>query len=774
MWTKLSVIIIKYRFWLLLATGIITAFMAYESRRVELTYDFVKVIPESDEDFIYFKKFKKTFGEDDNIFVVGMQDPSVLGLAKFKKYQQLTQKLQNIAGISEVISLPTMKILAKDTLNKKFELKTLFTQTVASQKELDSLLQRANDNKFYEGLLYNKETKATLLAITMEKSVVNSARRQQVIDKILAVCGQFSIDTKIHLHYAGLPYVRSIMVKKVSAELKLLSVLAALVTCLILFFFFRSWLAVVFTFLVIVITVFWTMGTIVLLGYKMTLLTGMLPALIIVIGIPNCVYMYNKYHQEFKRHKNKVKAVSRIVEKIGFLTFMTNANTAVGFFVLFFTDIIIIKEFGMVAGILSLATFVITMAVIPPLLMYLPEPNVKQLKHLDFGLIAKARIYLERAVMNHRKLIYTITIVSLGLGIWGIFQIKSVSYMVDDLPKNSTVKRDLAFFEQHFNGVMPLEIVVDLGKKKGILKQSNLLLLEEFESFLKLQKDLSPPISILNIIKGSTQAFYNDNPDDYRIPSNNERPFILKYLNNKGESKNLLRAFVDSTGQYVRYTCKVADIGTNDMRHLVKEKIEPKMNEIFDSKGIKTKITGTTLLFLKGNQYLIDDLTGSLVFAFFLISIMMAMLFTNLRMIIISVIPNLIPMLLTAGIMGWFDITLKPSTALIFSISFGISIDSTIHYLSKYKQDLKILKGDVVGAVKASLYETSISMIYTSIVLLCGFIIFAFSDFGGTVALGVLTSITLFIAMITNLILLPSLLITFGAGKRKKSLEEVN
>lgn len=345
--------------------------------------------------------------------------------------------------------------------------------------------------------------------------------------------------------------------------------------------------------------------------------------------------------------------------------------------------------------------------------------------------------------------------------------------MVDDLPKNSTVKKDLAFFEQHFNGVMPLEIVVDLGKKKGILKQSNLLLLEEFESFLKLQKDLSPPISILNIIKGSTQAFYNDNPDDYRIPSNNERPFILKYLNNKGESKNLLRAFVDSTGQYVRYTCKVADIGTNDMRHLVKEVIEPKTKEIFDSKGIKTKITGTTLLFLKGNQYLIDDLTGSLIFAFFLISIMMAMLFTNLRMIIISVIPNLIPMLLTAGIMGWFDITLKPSTALIFSISFGISIDSTIHYLSKYKQDLKILKGDVVGAVKASLYETSISMIYTSIVLLCGFIIFAFSDFGGTVALGVLTSITLFIAMITNLILLPSLLITFGAGK-KKALEEVN
>lgn len=766
MWTKLSVIIIKYRFWLLLATGLITAFMAFQSRKVELTYDFVKVIPERDADFIYFKKFKKTFGEDDNIFVIGLEDSSVFFLKKFQKFQSLTQQLSKIEGINQVISLPSLKILSKDTLNKQFKLKTLFTKPVASQPELDSLLNKALDNKFYDGLIYNDSSKATLVAITMEKAVLNSARRQQVVDDIMAQCELFAKETDIKLHYAGLPYVRSIMVKKVSKELKMLSILAALVTCIILFFFFRSWLAVFFTFLVIVITVFWTMGTIVLLGYKMTLLTGMLPALIIVIGIPNCVYMYNKYHQEFKRHRNKVKAVSRIVEKIGFLTFMTNANTAVGFFVLFFTDIIIIREFGMVAGILSLATFVITMAVIPPLLMYLPEPNVKQLKHLDFGLIARARVYLECTVVNYRPAIYTITIISLGFAFWGITKIKSVSYMVDDLPMNSPVKTDLAFFEHNFNGVMPLEIVVDLGKKKAILKQSNLVLLEEFETFLRAQPQLSPPLSILNIIKGSTQAFYNDRPEDYRIPTNNERPFIMKYLNNKGDNKNLLRSFVDSTGQYVRFTCKVADIGTNEMKILVNDIITPKTKEIFESKGIKTKITGTTLLFLKGNQYLIDDLTGSLIFAFFLISIMMAMLFTNLRMIIISIIPNLIPMLLTAGLMGWFDITLKPSTALIFSISFGISIDSTIHYLSKYKQDFKLLKGDVLGAVKASLYETSISMIYTSIVLLCGFIIFAFSDFGGTVALGVLTSITLFIAMITNLILLPALLITFGQKKK--------
>lgn len=769
MWTRLSVWIIKYRFWLLLSTAIVTAFMGYQSQKIELTYDFVKVIPESDEEFIYFKKFKKTFGEDDNILVIGMQDTNLFQFESFQKFQRLTQKLEGIEGINQVISIPSLRILSKDTLANKFVLNKIFPSIVKSQSEIDSIFSIAKNNHFYDGLVYNDSTNATLMAISMEKSVLNSAKRQEVIAKISEHCENFSKQTNIKLHYAGLPYVRNIMVKKVSAELKLLSVLATFVTCLILFFFFRSLLSVIFTLLVIVITVLWTMGTIVLLGYKMTLLTGMLPALIIVIGIPNCVYMYNKYHQEFKRHRNKVKAVSRIIEKIGFLTFMTNANTAVGFFVLFFTDIIIIKEFGMVAGILSLATFVITMAVIPPLLMYLPEPNVKQLKHLDFGLIAKLRQYIEYLVIHHRKTIYTVSVCLLLLGFWGIYQIKSVSYMVDDLPTNSPVKKDLAFFEQHFSGIMPLEIVIDLGKKKGILKQSNLLLLEEFNQFLTDQQLISPPLSILNIIKGSTQAFYNNNPDDYRIPSNSERPFIMKYLNNKGENKDFLRSVVDSTGQYVRFSCKIADIGTNEMKTLIQDKIKPKINELFESKGIKANITGTTLLFLKGNQYLIDDLTGSLIFAFFLISIMMAMLFTNLKMIIISIIPNLIPMLLTAGIMGWLDITLKPSTALIFSISFGISIDSTIHYLSKYKQELKLLKGNTLEAVKTSLYETSISMIYTSIVLFCGFIIFSFSDFGGTVALGVLTSITLFIAMITNLILLPSLLITFG---KKREVEQ--
>jgi len=757
--------------------------MGYKAKELEMTYDFVKVVPENDPDNQYFKDFKKTFGEDGNILVVGMKDPSLFKLDKFKKFQTLTYELEKVEGVAEVVSLPTMQRLVKLDDPKKFVLDSVFKHIPASQKELDSLLDIAKNTRFYEGLIWNEKSNAVLIAVTIKKEFLNSSKRLDVVNKILSLSKDFSTQTHIDVHYAGLPYVRAIMMGQVQGELKLFLILAILVTSVILYFVFRSTFAVVFTFMVIAILVVWTLGTIVLLGYKVTLLTGILPALIIVISIPNCIYMYNKYHHEYRKHGNKLKGVQKIISKIGFLTFMTNANTAVGFICLYFTDITIIKEFGLVAGIISLATFFITLIIIPAMLLYLPEPNEKQLMHLDFKLLRKINLILEYIVLRHRAMIYGITIVLIGLSIYGITKIQAVSFMVDDLPESSNVKSDLSFFEKHFNGVMPLEIIVDFKKRQAITLPQNLKKLQEFDEFLRSVDQVSPPLSILNILKASKQAFYGGDPQFYSLPKQQELGFMQEYLKqgNKGESQHLLKSFVDSTGK-VRITAKVADVGTIKMNTLV-EKINKRADEIFgpakatvtaqvDSvaakkKKIEVKTTGTTLLFLKGNQYLIDDLTMSLFWAFVLISLMMAMIFTNVKMILISLVPNIIPMVFTAGIMGLYGIPLKPSTALIFSISFGISIDSTIHYLAKFKQELQSLGGNALHAVVVSLEESGVSIIYTSIVLFCGFVIFAFSDFGGTIALGVLTSLTLFFAMFTNLLLLPALLITFSKGNKK-------
>lgn len=764
MWYTISNYVIKYRIVLFVFIISITGFFAYKSKDLELSYDYIQIVPPNDPDYLYYKNvFKKTFGEDGNIFVIGVQDQSIFKKDKFQKFHQFCLDLKKTEGVQDVFSLPTIRVLEKDTVQKKFAHSLLFKNSPASQEELDSLMKISRDLKLYSGLFYNQNTNALLVAVSFDGSYLNSARRQEVMDTILAHSEKFSASTDLTLHYAGLPYIRSIMVKIMKTEFIMLLCLSIGVTSLILYFFFRSVYSVVFTLLVILFTVICTGGTLVMLDYKITLLTGILPALIIIISIPNCIYMYNKYHQEFKRHGNKIKAVSRIIEKVGFLTFMTNINTAVGFFVLYFTDIVTIKQFGVSAGILSVATFVITLIIIPTLLLFLPAPSDKQLRHLDIGLLKRVNGVLENIAIKHRPWVYAITVVVVSISIYGIFKLRSVSYMVDDLPENSTVKTDLAFFEQHFKGVMPLEIVVDLKKPNAVLKLSKLTKLEEFETYLLSLNNISPPLSILNVVKGSTQAFYGGHPDFYTLPSNNDRPFILSYFGKETAKSNLVRTFVDTTGRYVRFTCKVADLGTIKTHDLVEKNIRPKALEIFGD-DYEVNVTGTTLLFLRGNAYLINDLTVSLAWALGLIGLMMVMIFSNPKMIVISLIPNIIPMVITAGIMGLFNIPLKPSTALIFGISFGISIDSTIHYLSKYKQELMLSKGNVMVAVTRSIQEAGVSMIYTSVVLFCGFIIFIFSSFGSTVALGLLTSLTLFFAMFTNLILLPALLLTFRNG----------
>jgi len=419
-----------------------------------------------------------------------------------------------------------------------------------------------------------------------------------------------------------------------------------------------------------------------------------------------------------------------------------------------------------VAGLNIMATFFVSIILIPAVFSWLPSPGTKQLKHLKFRPLEVVLTQLDLWIYNHRPTIYAVTLVVVGVGIYGAFQVKAVSYMVDDLPEDSEIRQDLAFFESNFNGIMPLEIVVDTGRRRGVLEVKNLQKVDELEEFLASHRDISLPFSLVSFVKASKQAFYNNNPDRYSLPNSRERAFILRYMRNQTDETGLFDSFVDTTFQTMRVSMQVADIGSHKMDSLIGQVIAPQVDSIFADTDMKVHITGTTPIFIKGNNFLIDNLRFSLLLAFLLIAAIMVILFRNKRMIIISLIPNIIPLVITAGIMGLTGIPLKPSTVLIFSIVFGISVDDSIHFLAKYRQELFQNRFFVPVAVSKTLRETGASMMYTSVILFAGFVIFAGSDFGGTVALGILTSVTLLIAMFTNLILLPALLISFDDGKR--------
>ncbi len=768
MWTKLAHNVIKYRLFLIIFLALVTIFMGYRAKNIQMDYDLAQMVPDTDEDFIALKQFKELFGDDGNILAIGIKDSSIYEPQNFARLNYLAKAIGDINGVNNVLSIANLQQLQKNTEEQRFQMQPLNDDLPTTQEGLDSLLQKIADEKFYSGQLLNFDNGATAIVISVDEKVLNSADRQRLMDDIIQVGDAFEDKTSIELHYAGLPFVRSIMMGKVKQEIIKLLVLSVIVTAIILLIFFRSWDAVLFPLVVIFSVVIWSMGTLDLLGYKVTILTGLIPTIIVVIGIPNSIYLLNKYHQEFDLHGNKIKAISTIVRKIGVVTLITNFTTAVGFLVLAVTDIKLLREFGIVVGINIFATFFVSIILIPAVFSYLPEPGRKQLKHLNFKMTDFAIKWLNNAVHGHRIKIYIATVIIVATAFVGVFRINSISFMVDDLPEDGKTKTDLRFFEQNFSGIMPLEVAIDTQKKRGITQLNTLKKVEQFETFLDSIPAISQPVSIVSMVKASRQAYYNNNPAYYSLPTQRDYNFILRYLKQEEDQKSIMSNFTDDNLQTMRISLKVADIGSDKMDVLVEDVIKPRMHQIFEDTDFDIVVTGTTPIFVKGNRYLVENLRLSLLVAFVVIAFVMGILFSNLKMILISLVPNVIPLIMTAGIMGYFGVPLKPSTALIFSIAFGISVDDTIHFLAKYRQELFANNFFVPIAVTKTLQETGKSMIYTSIVLFFGFIVFVASDFGGTVALGFLTSVTLLVAMLTNLIVLPSLLLTFDSGKRRR------
>ena len=768
MWTKLAHIVLKFRLLIIIILGVATAYMGYRAKSVEYSYSLTKIVPAHDPEMIFFEQFKSYFGEDGNIIALGIKDSSLYTPENFRRFSYLTEQLATIKGVSQAISLANLNRLVKNVDEQKFEMQPVFNDIPDGQESLDSLLNMATEQKFYTDQLLNKSNGATFVLVSIDRETLNSKDRDVTIGDIKQVGQAFEEITDIRLHYVGLPYIRSEVNSKIKNELQVFLMLSLGLSALILLFFFRSWDAVVFPLLIVLTIVVWSMGTLAIFDYKINMLSGLLPPIITVIAIPNCIYLLNKYHHEIDRHGNKMRALSFVIRKIGLVTLITNFTTAIGFLVVVFTDIVVLKEFGLVASISIMAAFIVSITLIPCVFSYLPTPRGKQLKHLKLRYLDKTLTWLDLLVHRQRYTVFTVAIIIFGIAVLGVFQLKSISFIVDDVPEDSRVKKDLTFFEENFSGIMPLEILYDTGKKRGATQLSNLEKIEELEDYLSSTEYISRPVSLVSVFKAANQAYWNDNPNFYRLPNKREIRFISPYLRNQEESSDVLSAFVDSTQQVMRSSFKVADVGSTKLDSLIDNIVQPKIQEVFAESEIDVKVTGTTLLFVKSNKYLVENLRMSLLLAFILIAIIMALLFRNFKMIIISLIPNIIPLAITAGLMGYLDIPLRPSSALIFCVVFGISVDDSIHFLAKYRQELFANKFFVPIAISKSIRETGASMMYTSIVLFFGFIIFALSDFRSTYTLGILTSTTLLIAMFTNLLVLPSLLMAFDNGKRNR------
>lgn len=760
MWTFLVRFILRNRLGILIGVVLITGFMAYEATKVTLSYEMARILPASDSVSIKYDQFKKQFGEDGSVIVIGVKDPRLFELEFFRDWVKLSDDIKKTDGIEGVVSIGRLYELSRNDETHKFDFLPLLRDSLTSQAELDSLRNKIISLPFYKGLIYNPESNATLMAITLNKSKLFNKSRLALIDELTEKADAFGQKHDVQVYYSGLPFIRSKISLKVQHELKLFMILALIIASLALFFFFRSMKAVIFPMLIVFISIIWAMGFIALFNYKITMLTGIIPPLLIIIVVENCIFLLNKYHYEYRAHGNKVLALSRIVKRVGYATLMTNLSTAIGFAAFIQTQNKLLVEFGIIASINIIVIFILTLFLIPIFFSYLDPPSDRHLKHLDnrftMGILNK----IIHTVQYRRKLIYIISFSVVVIGIIGVTLLKSRGSVVDDLPKKDRIYQDLLFFEKEFKGTIPFEIVIDTKKKKGVLKLSTIQKIDRLQDSLLTYPIFSHPLSIAEVVKSAKQAYYNGDTSMYSLPGNQEIGFIMSYVPSmKGGKRTIINSFVDSSLQVTRISVQMANIGTDKIQK-VHDELRPVIDSIFNPDKFHVDMTGTSIVFLEGTKYLTNHLISSLILAVVTIALLLALLLNSAKMVIISLIPNILPQILTAAMMGYLGIPIKPSTILIFSIALGISVDNSIQYLSRYRFQLHHTKWNIKESVIIAMSETGYSMIYSSTVLFLGFAIFSLSSFGGTQAMGYLISFTLLMAMMSNLFLLPALLLS--------------
>jgi len=849
MWRKIASLILRNRLFILSIITILTVFFGYyavTSLKIDNRYG--NTLPKESKAQADYLKFKEEFGEDGSTLVIAIQTDSLYTKTNFTKWKELGDSILQFDGVQSVISEATLFTIRNNIKENRFEIKRIFSDLTFQEKDIDSIEREIKQNPIYKKLLYNDSSNVSLMLIGMNEKFLSDKKKSGVIFKIEELAGKY----QKHFgkpRFAGLPHIRVVVGKLIVKEMYFFLALSVFASSLLLYIFFRSFRVVMQCNIVVFISVIWALGSIGLCGFNLSIMMALIPPLMIVIGVPNCVFLVTRYHQEVVKHGNKIKALYTMIRRIGAVTFLTNLTTAVGFCT--FTSSEKLAEFGIISSINIMVVFVLSICIIPILASFSKLPKERHLKHLSRvysqGFIEK----IVRWVSYKRVLIYMISIAVVIFSIIGMTKIEATGNITGDLPTDHQISKDLRFVEDNFGGAIPFEMTINYKQPGRLFKQETLHKIEEIQEEFAKDSLFSKSLSLVDLIKVINMAYYNNDVNQFKITSNRDKLRLKQYidkfdLSNANGGNLSLKELVDTASTTLRIRTQMKDIGSYEVASKV-DSLKIKIDQILnpDKKDIErlfTKIengkkayidsliytypavynsltsilsngnqetqlafdmdselvkkyinkpnfnkklrkaindeyydlvfTGTSVVASEGTKYLFVSLMQSLIFAILSISALMAVLFRSMRIIIISMIPNIIPLLFTAGIMGWCHIPLKPSTLLVFGIALGITVDNAILFLAKYRQELKLHKWDIKYAILLSIRETGLGILYTSIILFFGFIMFAFSQFGGTKALGMLVSLTILVGMATNLIILPALLLSMERKATTKSFEE--
>lgn len=766
MWNKIAIYILRHRVLNLVIASILLVFLGIKAFGVKMGHSAAATLPDTDTTMVVYHQFLEKYGKDGNSIFIGMCDDSLFTLNHFQDYYDLNGIIREIPGVTECLSVSRVYNIVKNDSIKKFELVQVVQRRPETQAEVDSIKEVIMSLAIYDKLLFNTETNFTMMLITLDEAHTNTTIRKELTDELSAILNDYSKTHDIEMHISGMPYIREITTQTMVKEIVGFTALSILVAGLILYLFFRSWRPLVSVVTIVILSVIYMFGIMALLGFEVTILTGVLPPLLIIIGVENSIFMLNKYHREYDVCHDRMQALKNVIVRIGPANFLTNTTTAVSFASFIITRNMLLVPFGILASICIMLTYVMTMVLLPTFFSYQKRPEGKLVNYMNNQSINYIMDKVSAFVLSRKRYIYAVVVALLVICTFGAMRMSTSGRVVDDISKKDKLYKDIMYFEENVGGVMPFEISIDTRKPKGIMNAGFIRKVQQMEDTLAMYPEFSEPLSIAEVVKFARQGFYNGNRDQFKVPTNNEFTFIMKYMpeTKDGKLPKIVTQYVDSTMQSTRISVQMANITTPKIDSISRS-LKPKIDRIFPDDKYDVVMTGSAMVTLQGTNYLIVNLAHSLLLAFVVIAILMMITFHKFKMVVISLIPNLIPLLFTAGLMGYSGVPLKMSTILVFSIALGISVDNTIHYLARYRLQMKNNNNDIRKSVMAAITETGPSMIYSATILICGFLIFSFSSFGGTKIVGLLVPFTLLIALITNILVLPALVLTFNRKK---------
>lgn len=756
-------------FFSLFLVAVLTIGSVFALRTIRFDYDFESFFPTNDPDLDTYLQFRKTFEYDNEFVLLAIENQKGIFDSTFlDKVSRLTDSLRQLPDITRITSPTELDNLVLSDLGP-IRVPYLHVYEPARYRDDSALIYQSEE---LVGSFFSKDARSLCLFIKTTEGITKESS-DSLLQRMNFLIAKSGFD---RVHMAGKMNGQKVYLDKLRHEFINFFIASFLLVVVFLWISFRSLWGVWVPIVIVLLAILWTLALMALTGKALDIMTVLLPTMMFVVGMSDVVHIVTKYLEELRETRllrgtpNRFEALIKTIREAGFATFITLLTTALGFLTLLNSHIRPIRDFGIYTSLGVFIAFILAYSIMPVVLNVLPEPKLK-LDNTTSSFWDKRLHHLLRWILRNGKAIGVAALLMLGLSIWGIMRIERNNYLIEGLTRNDELRKDFDFFEQQYSGVRPFEIQLTTRKPKtSLLDVNELRAIDKLETFLKKDYGVGFLLSPATVIKSINKARHNGNPDYFILPKDSQEIAAAVELSEPFRRRKEYKILLTSQGDTGRITGKMHDIGSLKVFQL-NEKLNAFLKNDSLMQSLNVTITGGATMLDKNNEYLVANTLQGLFLSILVVALIISIIHRSWRMVIIAVIPNLLPIILIGGLMGWCGIELKSSTSIIFSIAFGIATDDTIHFLARLK--LEFRKGkSLVYAVKRTFLSTGKAVIVTSLILCAGFFTLIGSGFESTYYFGLLVSITLFIAVITDLLLFPLLVLWLFPKSEKKSKSE--